>query len=152
MRTLLFALALVAGCRGPQSKEPALSSIRYDAWNEDIRVDGGRLVHTQTEYEFDRPTSATPSGSKTVRLVDAAVTREQMAELETIVRQSGFLDLADRYGAAEGQRHYPYRIEVTIAGRTKMVEFRSHPEAAPPPSAFSKVEKALQELSSSLRK
>lgn len=152
MKKLLIALAFVAGCHSSGSKEPALTSVRYDAWNEDIAVEGGTIVHTQTEYEYDNPTSATPSGSKTNKVLDGKVTPEQVAALETCVRESGFLNLRERYGAEEGQRYYPYRIEVKIGATTKMVEFRSNPEAEGAPDAFTKVEKHLKELSEAVRR
>lgn len=146
----MIALAFVAGCRQQQT-QPGLTSVKYDSWTEDIVVENGTIVHTKTEYEYDTPTSATPSGQKTTQILEGKVSAEQMAALEKTIRESGFLDLKDRYGADEGHRYYPYRIEVKIGGAPKLVEFRSNPQFEGAPEAFSKVEKAMQDLSAAVR-
>ncbi|MBI2900890.1 MAG: hypothetical protein HYY17_11955 [Planctomycetes bacterium] len=166
VRPLVAALILPAawfgGCADKGKKEPsrsdakpALVSVRYDAWAEDIHVDGDAMtiVHTKTEYTYARPMDSNPSGSEVHKILDGRVTKEDLEALGAFVRESGFLDLKDAYGAPEGHRYYPYNLEVTFRGeKPKKVQFRSNPEFESSPEPFKKLEKRLAELSEAVRK
>ena len=152
----LASLLLLPGCESkPKPKEEKtmeLESVKYIGWSESVSVEGRNIVHTKIEYEYDNPTSSVPSRQSTKKILDGSVTADQVAALDKLVRESGFLDLKDRYGAPEGHRYYPYRIEVTYKGQPKKtVEVRSNPEYEGQPEAFKKVESHLMKLSESAR-
>ncbi len=135
-------------------EENGLVSVVFDAWDEDLRIDAEAmtLVHTRTEYKYDRPEADTPSGSTVHTLLEGKVTREQVEALEKFVRECGFLDLKEGYGAPEDHRYYPYRLTVVFrGGKKKTVEFRSNPDFEKRPEAFDKLEKHLYELSKAVR-
>lgn len=156
--TAALACLVLFGCSKQEKNDvkpqAGLISAVYKSWNEEIRVDGKAmtLVHTKTEHEFDNPTSSVPSRSKVVKVVDAKVDAAQLAGLEKAIRDSGFLQLKDRYGAEEGQRYYPYSIRVELRDATKQVEHRSNPSFEGPPEAFDRVTQALRALSDSVRR
>lgn len=147
-------VSLLTGCSGERSqderKEGALVSVVLNAWNEHVQIDARAMtiVHTQTEYEYASPTSGNPTGSKLHKLLDGKITPEQRDALGKFIRESGFMDLKDAYGAPEGQRYYPYRIEVTFEGQPKkVVEFRSNPSFENEPESFKKLETYLRQMS-----
>ena len=60
--------------------------------------------------------------------------------------------LKDSYGGPTDKRHYPYFINVSFNGQNKEVIFRQNPDYEGPSAEFSRVEKALFQLSGKLQK
>jgi hypothetical protein len=157
--TALSAFALLgAACSNGHEQPPqhmALSSAVYRAWDEEIRVDADAMtiLHTQTQFEYADPTSAVPASSRVEKLLEGKVTPEDVEALAKFIGQSRVMDLKPQYGAPEGERHYPYGLEVRFrGGELKKVEFRSNPAYGDPPEAFQRFEKHLKDLSDAIRK
>ncbi|MCW5206034.1 hypothetical protein VU08_03755 [Desulfobulbus sp. F5] len=105
------------------------------------------LTDTEEVAEYDNPVSATPSGTVTVKKT-AQISKEQAAELLLFIRENGFHQLKDEYGAGSQERNYPYTILVRDGKREKQVIYRSNPAAAARPEAFSQTEKKIIEFAS----
>jgi len=145
--TLLATLPPLAGCEGAggtrSGAAPEITRVTYRSWQEsiDANLAARTLTRSRTEYEYASPTSGTPSSASTISEPPVTLDTERAAELAGVVRDSGFLALEDAYGAAEGARHYPYRITVHLAdGTRKEVLFRSDPEHETRPEAFATLE------------
>jgi hypothetical protein len=61
-------------------------SICYDSWTDDITIEGRRIRHVQTRYEYDNPVSGVPSRQYAVELLDTELTKEQLAEANEYVK------------------------------------------------------------------
>ena len=152
------ALALAATFAAESGGNPppgTLVSINYHSWNEVIEIDArrGRIVDRETRFEYESDVSDTPKSSKTVTPLDAPVTKDQIKQLTDLVTHSGVMQLAASYGAPEGQRSYPYEIDITFEGEpTKIVKYRSNPSFEAEPEAFTKVVAYLHDLCRSFEK
>jgi hypothetical protein len=127
-------------------------SICYDSWTDDITIEGQRIHHVQTRYEYDNPISAVPSRQYTVELTNTDLTEEQLADLKQFIQTSGFETLAEAYGAPEGYRYYPYRLTIEFGDLRKDVLYRSNPSYEEPPATFRAIERYLFELSEQVRR
>ncbi|CAK8714428.1 MAG: hypothetical protein CDV28_11913 [Candidatus Electronema aureum] len=106
------------------------------------------LTDTEEVTEYDNPVSSTPSKTVTVKKT-AQISKEQAAELLLFIKENGFHQLKDEYGAGPQERNYPYTILVREDGtREKQVVYRSNPAAAARPKAFSQTEKKIIEFAS----
>jgi hypothetical protein len=137
---------------GPaESPRPTgLEHVLYDCWNERIEVKGSdrSLHHTRTQYTYADPTSGNPTGSRSILVAQGTLTRADITALAAFVRECGFLDLKDQYGAPEGHRYYPYSLIVAFAGgKPQTVRYRSNPQFGPQPEAFRKLVEHLKKLS-----
>jgi hypothetical protein len=134
----------------PGAGQGSPTSVAYRAWNESIRADlhHRTLLHTRTEHTYDNPVSANPSGSREVMVVDRALSIREVFGILRVVRRSGFLELGDSYGAPEGERFYPYRLEVEFSeGPAKGVLHRSNPAYPEEPAPFKALVEHLRGLS-----
>ena len=126
-----------------------LNVLVYKSWTQTVDADLAErtLARSRTEYTYPTPVSGTPSSMKTLSMPTKTLAATQAEAIAAFVLASGFIDLADAYGAPEGQRYYPYEITVHRAGgKAKHVMFRSNPSYEESPAAFKKLEAFLQGL------
>ncbi|MBX7058611.1 MAG: hypothetical protein K1X75_11145 [Leptospirales bacterium] len=123
--------------------------VRYSSSTQTIEIVEDQIRHTLRHEAFDNPASPVPA-SVQLQTRRATLNAAQRQALVATIRDSGFLDLGPSYGAAEGERYYPYRLEVNLDGRANNVLFRSNPAFERAPQAFSRIEAALTELLGSI--
>lgn len=103
------------------------------------------LSDTEEIAEYDNPVAATPS-RMTKREKTGQVAEHEAAALLRFIRESGFADLKDVYGAGPEERSYPYQILVRDNDWHKEVLCRSSPAAQPCPKAFIAVQQRIIEF------
>ncbi|MCE9597813.1 MAG: hypothetical protein K8S54_07585 [Spirochaetia bacterium] len=156
MRLLILTIATLASLTGacisqkPEAMQANRLSLTYNSSTLRINIEGSALLVTRIEQEFANPVSAIPSGTKATTM-QGLLTPEQLGRLTRTIQNNGFMKLSAAYGAPEGQRFYPYRIEACINGETKQVLYRSNPAYESAPNAFSEVEKLLIDLTAAAR-
>jgi hypothetical protein len=123
-------------------------AIMYYSPDEDIKIEDTQLTYIFREYEFDDPTSGTPSKVKTISR-EATVTSEAVKQLLSFIELTKFFELKDEYGGAEGQKHYPYPIHVRDENHQKKVIYRSRPDVEERPEIFARVERQILEFAKS---
>ncbi|MCP4344283.1 MAG: caspase family protein [Desulfobacterales bacterium] len=122
-------------------------SVYYHSWTDTIIFENKHVKHTQTEYEYNNPISAVPSGMSQLLMTDADLNDQQWEALKDFVENSGFEKLENAYGAPEDHRHYPYVITINWDTKRKEVKYRSNPNFGEPPEAFKNTENYLFNLS-----
>ncbi|MGR0480621.1 MAG: hypothetical protein ACTFAL_04240 [Candidatus Electronema sp. V4] len=143
---LLAAVPAAAAASGSKpAAEPAVM-VAYDApFHRVVLTEDLRLTETKAEAEYDNPVSAAPS--RTVkRERSTSVSPEQAAELLRRIRDSGFHELKDAYGAGPQERSYPTVIMIREGGQEKQVVYRSSPAEEERPVAFAKAEQNIIEF------
>ncbi len=143
---LLAAVPAAAAASGSRpAAEPALMVV-YDApFHRVSLTEDLRLTETTAAAEYDNPVSAAPDRA-VKRERSASVSPEQAAELLRRIRESGFHELKDAYGAGPQERSYPTVIMIREGGETKQVVCRSSPAAEERPAAFAEAEQNIIEF------
>ena len=144
---VLAAVPAVAAASGSRSAaESAAVIVDYTApLRRVVLTEDLRLTETTTEVEYAKPISATPS-QMVARERSATVLPEQVADLLRFIRESGFHELKEGYGARPQERSYPSVIVVREGGQDKRVVYRSSPAAEACPEAFVTVEQRIIEF------
>ncbi|MEH2071486.1 MAG: hypothetical protein V7K47_25605 [Nostoc sp.] len=119
--------------------------VKYSAPTVSITVQQLKLIWNQRIESYENPISATPS-QVTTQIKSKKLTNYQLDKLKNLIKSSGFMNLAPEYGAATGQRYYPYSISVCLDNQEKKVFLRSNPSSGKSPEAFRVVEDYLQQL------
>lgn len=141
----LVSVALVAGCSGA-SRQVNRLQLSYNSSTLRINIEDSKILVTRIEQEFANPVSPIPSATRAIR-TQGELSQAQLDGLRKRIETSGFWKLKDAYGAPDGQRFYPYRIDLNLDGQSKQVLYRSNPSYESAPSAFTEVESLLRELS-----
>jgi hypothetical protein len=148
-RILFFAFSLIFSAQfvAAQALDTAAVVILYRSPKSDIRIEKGRLSQINYTFTYDNPASPIPTGrDQVVAASNKNIDPMMLAALKIIVSESGFMELSDSYGAPEGNRFYPYSIEVKYKGKTKAVKYRSNPQFEAAPSSFRIIETFLVNL------
>jgi hypothetical protein len=119
----------------------------YRSPKSDIRIEKGRLSQINYTYTYENPASPIPTKrDQVIAASNKMIDPMMLAALKILVAESGFMELSDSYGAPEGNRFYPYSIEVKYKGKTKAVKYRSNPQFENAPSSFRIIEVFLLNL------
>jgi len=110
--------------------------VTYESYNQKVTIKNNNFTIVATDYTYDNPVSATPSGSSSrVVAENVPLTAENQKKLEEAYKTDEFFLLSDTLGAPEGERYYPETISVKVGNREKTVFYRSNP-AYPAPETF----------------
>lgn len=143
---LLAAAPAAAAASGSRPTAAPAVIVVYDAPFHRVELtEDLRLTEIKDEAEYANPVSASPSRTVTSER-SVSITAEQAAELLRRIRESGFHELKDAYGAGPQERSYPSVIAVREGGREKQVVCRSSPAAEECPAAFAKAEREIIEF------
>ncbi|MBL8018323.1 MAG: hypothetical protein JNM27_01540 [Leptospirales bacterium] len=148
--TLIFLSALLVVSCSSQTRRANRIHVSYSSSTTRIVVEDSMLIVTRLEQEFANPVSPVPSSTKATSM-QGGLTGDQITRLRNTIQKNGFLGLNATYGAPEGQRFYPYRIELNIDGQAKSVLYRSNPAYESAPKPFSELESLLNELTAVAR-
>lgn len=144
---LLAAVPAAVAASGSRPAAAPAFIVVYDApFHRVALTEDLRLTEIKMEAEHDNPMSAAPSRTVTKER-SVSISPEQAAELLRRIRENGFHELKDAYGAGPQERSYATRIVVQEAGgAAKQVVCRSSPAAEECPAAFFKVEQKIIEF------
>ena len=125
--------------------------IHYQSWTDEISIEKKHMKHMRTEYEYANPFSATPSGQRKLVIVDNALTDQQWTQIKGFVRDSGYENLEDTYGAPKDERYYPYLLSISQDNVRKDTKYRSNPNYDEPPESYQIIERYLFNLSKEVK-
>lgn len=149
LTVISLSTLLVLSCSS-QTRQANRLHVSYSSSTTRIVVEDSMLIVTRLEHEFANPVSPVPSKT-TATSMQGGLTEDQLTRLRNTIKKNGFLGLNATYGAPEGQRFYPYRIELSIDGQAKSVLYRSNPAHESAPRPFSELESLLNELTAVAR-
>ncbi|MEW5803572.1 MAG: dockerin type I domain-containing protein [bacterium] len=116
----------------------------------DVKISQSELMYTyfgeieKCRYWIAQSPCWSQEDLETVR---TTLSSDEINEVISLIRQTGFMDLEGTYGGAgQGGRYYPYTLSVKLDEREKEVVYQSFPDASPRPVAFVKVENKIIEL------
>jgi len=113
--------------------------ISYETYSQKVDIQNNVFTVIVTEYTYDNPVSATPSGSSSRVVADnVRLSKENGKKLDAELSNGEFFNLPDTLGAPEGERYYPETLTVRFAKTEKTVFYRSNP-AYPAPEAFARL-------------
>ncbi len=130
----------------PKTGQESGLLIEYAAPFRHIALTADFLLSDSEELpEYDNPVSSVPS--KMIKVEKKArVSEAEADELLQFIRESGFDQLKDAYGAGPEERSYPHRILIQDGKKRKEVICCCSPAAAACPEVFAAVEKSIIEF------
>ena len=135
----------------PEGGPAKTLSIHYKNWVDDIRLEDRHIHHVVTHYVYDNPVSGIPSSWENQVVLDADLTDLEWTALSQFISHSTFDQLANRYGAPEGERAYPYTLTIRQGEMKKTVAYYHNPAYEVAPEAFREIEEYVTNLSHKVR-
>lgn len=138
----------------PNRENKHYFEVQYSTPWLDISIHDGRISQISTDHHFsldnykDMPDSIFTNDDLDEVLVSDAI----MNRLSKLIRDSGFMDLKDSYGAPKDHHSYPYIITAQRGKHIKSVTFNSSPFFQEAPPAFKKIEVFLKKTATDLLK
>ena len=124
-----------------------------EATYQDIEISRSELIYTYFPKEIAKEKCAnwikqSPCWTEEdLRTSQVSLSEDEIDDLVSLIRKTGFMDLESTYGGAdESQRYYAHGITVKIGEKEKAVVYQSCPDASPMPDAFEKLMDKLFEL------
>ena len=125
-----------------------------EATYQEININQSKLTYTYFEDTNNKCVNWVQQspcwGKKDLITKEITLSEKEVSDLANLVKQTGFMDLNNTYGGAdEYQRYYPYKLSISLRGKTKEVIYQSFPEASPMPEAFQELKNQIFNLANS---
>lgn len=127
--------------------------LEYTSSTKTVIIKGNAMTVQEWVEQYDNPVSSMPSARKEIKKT-VNISAGDISRLKSTIKANGFMSLPKtEYGAAQGDRYYPYTISVVLNGKQKKILYKSNPspETEQAPKAFSELEKQVNEMTALIK-